>query len=80
MVPLETVAMFWMGTGPAYPAGTEKVAVMVRVDPGVMLVREQGKALTQSPLFDTKVRPVGVTSATTTAVAFAGPLLVTVMV
>ena len=37
-------------------------------------------AVVQSPLFDTKVRPLGVGSATLTAAAFDGPLLVIVNV
>ena len=39
-----------------------------------------GKAVVQSPVFDTQVSPVGVTSATTTLSAFDGPAFVTVIV
>ena len=42
--------------------------------------RLQGKALVQSPLFETKLSPVGVGSATWTAFAPVGPLFVTVIV
>src|SRR5262245_45776828 len=40
----------------------------------------QGNGVVQSPVFETKVRPVGVGSVTLTAAAFEGPLLVTTMV
>ena len=54
--------------------------VIVRVAPLARLPSEQGYAVTQSPVFDTNVRPVGVGSATLTARAGAGPLFVTVIV
>ena len=39
-----------------------------------------GKAVVQSPAFDTKVSPAGVTSVTTTPSAFDGPAFVTAIV
>ena len=48
--------------------------------PLAMEPSEHGNAVAQAPLFDTKVRPDGVGSATTTPAALPGPLLVTVIV
>ena len=52
---------------------------MVRVVPGAIVPRSQGKAVVQSPLVDTKVSPAGVGSWTMTPVATEGPALATVI-
>ena len=57
-----------------------KVAVIVRVAPAGTTPSAQGKAVVQSPVFDTHVRPAGVGSLTTTPAASDGPVLVTVIV
>src|SRR5262245_53121796 len=51
--------------------------MIVRVAAGASVPRAQGKAVVQSPVFETKVRPGGVGSVTTTFVAVDGPWLVT---
>ena len=51
---------------------------MVRVVPGAIVPRSQGKAVVQSPLVDTNVNPAGVGSSTVTPVATEGPALATV--
>jgi hypothetical protein len=53
---------------------------MVRVVPGAIVPRLQGKAVVQSPLVDTHVNPAGVGSSTLTPVATDGPALATVTV
>ena len=61
--------------------GTLKVEVMTRGAPGTTVPIVQGKVPVQPPpLFEMKVRPVGVGSVTRTAAASLGPLFVTVMV
>ena len=57
-----------------------KVAVIVRVAPAGTTPSVHGKAVVQSPVFDTNTRPVGVASLTTTPAASDGPVLVTVIV
>ena len=54
-----TVAEFTIGSTPEYPAGTLNFAMIVRVWPWVMAASAQGKAVVQSPVFETKVRPAG---------------------
>ncbi len=56
------------------------MAVIVRVAPAVTVPTAQGNAVLQAPLFEMKVSPAGVGSATETAAASLGPLLVTVRV
>ena len=79
-VALDTVAVLTMGLGVVYPDGTAKVAVIVRVAAGGSVSRSHGKAVAQSPAFETNVRPGGVGSASVTPVASDGPALVTVIV
>ncbi len=74
------VVALTIGFAPAYPGGTANVAVMTRVAPAGTVPRLHGKAVTQSPLLDAKLRPDGVTSATDTPAASLGPLLVSMMV
>ena len=69
-----------MGEAPAYPTGTENVAVIVRVAPAGTAPSAQGNAVVQSPAFDTNVSPAGVGSATVTPAASDGPSFVTVIV
>ena len=57
-----------------------KVAVIVRVAPAETTPSAHGKAVVQSPVFDTNTRPVGVASLTTTLAASEGPLLMTAIV
>ncbi len=53
---------------------------MTRLAPATTVPRLQGKAVTQSPLVDTKLRPDGVMSAIEALAASLGPLLVSVIV
>jgi hypothetical protein len=78
-VALETVAVLAMLV-PVKFAGVVNVLVIVLVWPAVIVPSAQGKAVVQAPLFETKVVPAGVGSATETEVASDGPLLVTVIV
>ena len=54
--------------------------MIVRVAPGGNVPRLHGKAVVQSPAFETNVRPGGVGSASVTPVASDGPAFVTVIV
>ena len=54
--------------------------MIVRVAPAGTVPSAHGKAVTQSPVFDTNVSPAGVTSATATPAASEGPAFVTVSV
>ena len=54
--------------------------MIVRVAPAGTTPSAHGKAVVQSPVFDTNTRPVGVASLTTTPAASDGPVLVTVIV
>ena len=56
----DTSATLTMGEAPAYPSGTENVAVIVRVAPAGTTPNAQGNAVVQSPAFDTNVSPAGV--------------------
>jgi hypothetical protein len=69
--------VFTIGSGVVYDSGTEKVLVIVRVAPAGTVPSEQGNAVAQAPLFETKVSPLGVGSATVTLVASELPLFVT---
>ena len=80
VVVVDTVAVLSTGLGVVYDDGAAKVLVMVRVAPAGTMPSEHGNALTQAPVFDTNVRPVGDGSATLTAAASDTPLLVTTMV
>ena len=53
---------------------------MVRGVAVVTVPSVHGKAVRQSPAFDTKVSPAGVASVTTTLAASDGPVFVTVIV
>src|SRR5262245_20769897 len=53
---------------------------MVAVEPEVNAPKEQGEAVVQPPVLETKVRFAGVLSATVTPVAVLGPLWVPVTV
>ncbi len=53
--------------------------MIVRVAPAATVPKAQGKAPLQAPLFELNVSPAGVASATDTAPASLGPLLVTVI-
>ncbi len=53
---------------------------MVRVCPDGTVPSAHGNGVLQAPVVETKLRPVGVTSATETPAASEGPLLVTVIV
>src|SRR5687768_18093401 len=75
---VETVAVLVM-LEPAPPV-TVYVATMVFVEPAPTVPSEQGKAVVQSPLFETKVRFAGVGSLTMTLSAADGPALFTRMV
>ena len=76
----DTLATFTIGPRPGYVIGTVKVAVIVRVAPAGTTPSAHGKAVVQSPAFDTNTRPAGVASLTTTPAASDGPVLVTVIV
>jgi hypothetical protein len=80
VVEVETDAVFTIGAGVVYDDGTEYVVVIVRVAPLATVPSEQGYAVVQDPVLETKVRPVGVVSATDTDAASELPLLVTVTV
>jgi hypothetical protein len=80
VVDVETVAVFTMGFGDVYDDGTEYVVVIVAVAPEAIVPSEHGYAVVHAPAFETKVSPVGVVSATETAVALFGPLFVTATV
>ena len=54
--------------------------MIVRIAPAGTTPSAHGKAVAQAPVFDTKARPVGVASLTTTPAASDGPALVTVIV
>src|SRR5262245_62362660 len=73
-VGLETIAVLRMTSGPAYPLGTRKVTVMVRVAPGDRVPRLHGNPVGHSGL-DWNVKPGGGGSATLTLVAVDGPRL-----
>jgi hypothetical protein len=62
-----TVAVF--ETAPVTPEPIVYVLVIVTTPEGAIEPRLHGYAVTQPPLFDTKVRPAGVVSATDTPVA-----------
>src|SRR4051794_31875010 len=79
LAPEVTVAVFVVNV-PAKFAGIENVALIVAICPAVIVPRLQGNAVVQAPVFETKVRPAGVGSLTTTLPADAGPLLTTVIV
>jgi hypothetical protein len=79
-VRLDTVAVLAIGLGAVYPDGTAKVAVTVRVAPGANVPSAHGKAVVQSPAFETNVRPGGIWSVSVMAVASDGPAFVTVIV
>jgi hypothetical protein len=79
-VGLDAVAVLAIGLGAVYPDGIAKVAVIVRVAAGGNVPRLHGKAVVQSPAFDTKVRPGGVGSVSVTPAASDGPAFVTVIV
>ena len=80
VVVADTPATLAIGDGPAYPTGTEKVAVIVRVTPAATAPNTQGNAVAQSPAVDTNVSPSGVGSVTVTPAASDGPPLTTVIV
>ena len=65
---------------PLNDGGVEKVLVIVFDWPAVIVPSEQGKGPVQAPELETKFAPAGVASATLTAAASEGPLLVTVIV
>jgi hypothetical protein len=65
---------------PAKFAAVVKVLVIVFVWPGVIVPRAHGNALVQAPVFEEKLVPAGVGSATETAAASEGPLFVMVIV
>jgi hypothetical protein len=79
-VGLDAVAVLAIGLGVVYPDGIAKVAVIVRIALGGNVPRLHGKAVVQSPAFDTKVRPGGVGSVSVTPAASDGPAFVTVIV
>ena len=54
--------------------------MIVRVAAGGSVPRVHGKAVVQSPAFETNVRPGGVGSVSVTPVASDGPAFVTVIV
>jgi hypothetical protein len=56
------------------------VTVIVLLAPGASSAKLQGKAVAQSPVLETKLKPVGVGSLTTKLTALLGPSLVIVMV
>lgn len=56
------------------------MTVVVLVVFGAMVPKLQGKAVVQSPMFETKFNPAGVGSLTTTFAAFDGPSFLTVIV
>ncbi len=80
VVPLDTLATFWIGFGVRYSCGTAKVVVMVRCSPGASVPSAHGKAVVQSPAFETKVSPDGGASITVAFCAVDGPMFCTVMV
>ena len=53
---------------------------MTWLAPAAMVPRAQGNVVVQGPVFETKLSPAGVTSATSTLVASLGPVFVTVIV
>jgi hypothetical protein len=55
------------------------VLLMTRVAPAATVAKLHGYAVTQAPVFETKVKPVGVGSFTTTDCASLEPPFVTVM-
>ena len=77
IVEADTVAVLTRVPGAAV-ASTVKVAVMLRVWPEANVPRLHGKAVVQSPVFETNVSPGGAGSSTVTACAVAGPAFVTV--
>ena len=72
----DTVAVLVTAPGAGKPEPTVIVVVMVRDWPDASVPSAHGNGVVQSPLFDTKVVPAGVASATETATASEGPLLV----
>ena len=76
----DTAATLAIGEGPAYPTGTENVAVIVRVAPAGTVPNAQGNAVVQSPAFDTNARPSWKRSSTRTSRASDGPAFATVIV
>jgi hypothetical protein len=65
---------------PAKPEGRIIVVVITFDAPGAMVPSAQGYVVAHPPVLPPKISPAGVTSATLTAVASDGPLLVTVTV
>jgi hypothetical protein len=63
-VEVDTDAVFTIGLGDVYDDGTAYVVVIVAVAPAASVPSEQGYAVVQAPVFETKVRPAGVVSAT----------------
>src|SRR5262249_21331060 len=76
LTPLVTLTGLRMGSAPAYPGGTVKVAVTVAVAPDVSA--HPGDTA-HAPTRLTSVRPGGVGSLTSTFVASEGPTFFTVI-
>src|SRR5262249_40387265 len=78
VLPVAAVAVFTIGSGPAYADGTANVMLSVWLPPAAIVHPVAAAHGPASPV--TGVRPVGVGSVTTTFCASDGPSLVTVMV
>jgi hypothetical protein len=71
-----TVAVFTIGSGPAYPGATWNRAKMVALDPTDRTPNEHGNAVVHAPLFEMNVSPAGVGLSTETPAASVGPVFV----
>ena len=71
------LAVFEIGSGVVYVAGTLYVTVMVFVAPFAIAPRLHGKGVVHAPVLETKVNPVGVGSLTLTFCESLGPLFLT---
>jgi hypothetical protein len=80
LVGLVMVAVLVMLLAGSKLAGTLYVAVMTLVEFGARMPKLHGKALVQSPVFETNVKPAGVGSFNSTLAALLGPAFLSVTV